>query len=293
MNSVTFDDFFQGQSLHYLLEAIDLALREDGRDLTSRAVFSPDETSEAVLVAKQDAVLAGLPLLPIVLEATTKYEPGVWDYQPLKKDGEHVSYGERLAVIKGGTRLILKAERVMLNFVTHLSGIATLTATYAEKLAGSKTRLLDTRKTQPCQRYPEKYAVLMGGGFNHRANLEAMLMLKDNHIDAAGGISNAVELLRRAYDPCPPIEVECRTLEEVREAVNVKADRIMLDNMNLEMISRALALIPDGTETEVSGGVSLESIGDYGALKPKGPDFVSVGRLTHSAPVADFSLLFT
>jgi len=165
--------------------------------------------------------------------------------------------------------------------------VATATASYAQKLSGTRTRLLDTRKTLPGLRYPEKYAVRVGGGCNHRMNLSEMLMLKDNHIDRAGSITQAVGLLRVAYDRCPPIEVECRTLAEVREAAGLGVERIMLDNMDLKTMAEALRMVPPTTETEVSGGVNMESIESIARL---GPDFISVGALTHSAPALDLSM---
>ncbi len=158
------------------------------------------------------------------------------------------------------------------------------------ELKGTGVRLLDTRKTTPCLRWPEKYAVQAGGGTNHRKNLAEMLMLKDNHIDAAGSITAAVAALRARYRPCPPVEVECRTLEHVREAVAAKAERIMMDNMEGPLLSRALALVPPDVEAEVSGGVRLETIRAIALMGPRRPDFISVGRLTHSAVAADFSM---
>ena len=185
---------------------------------------------------------------------------------------------------------MLKAERVILNFITHLSGIANLTARYVRELDGTGVRLLDTRKTTPGLRWPEKYAVQAGGGVNHRKNLAEMLMLKDNHIDAAGSITAAVAKLRARYRPCPPVEVECRTLEHVREAVAAGAERIMMDNMEAPRLSQALALVPPDIEAEVSGGVRLETIRAIALTGPRRPDFISVGRLTHSAVAADFSM---
>ena len=195
-----------------------------------------------------------------------------------------------VARIKAPAVAMLKAERVVLNFITHLSGIANLTARYVRELEGTGVRLLDTRKTTPCLRWPEKYAVQAGGGHNHRKNLAEMLMLKDNHIDAAGSITAAVATLRARYNPCPPIEVECRTLDHVREAIAANADRIMMDNMGGELLSQALALVPTRIETEVSGGVRLETIRALALTEPRRPDFISVGRLTHSAVAADFSM---
>ena len=283
--SRSFNAFFTGAARDSLLRCVDLALAEDGTDLTSRAVFGPGDRAVGELVAKSQAVAAGLPLAALVLD---RVQPGAGDgVVLLAADGDELSPGTVAARLDCPTLALLKAEWVFLNLICRLSGIATLTARYAAELAGTRTRLLDTRKTTPGLRHAEKYAVLCGGGENHRLDLEEMLMLKDNHIDRAGGIAPAVAALRRAYAPCPPIEVECRTLDEVRQAVAAAVDRIMLDNMDQETTRRALALVPAAIPTELSGGVSLENIRDLAAL---GPDFISVGRLTHSAPAADFSL---
>lgn len=283
MNATSFESFFTGPAMDILLRGIDMALEEDGRDLTSLALFHEDDVLEARIVAKQEAVIAGLPLIPIILRRTG--ENGFTDISA--RDGDLVKPGDVVARLHGPAPLLLKAERVIMNFLCHLSGIATLTRRYVQEVAGTRTRLLDTRKTMPGLRYPEKYAVLCGGGLNHRLDLSRMLMLKDNHIDRAGGITKAVALLRAAYDPCPPIEVECRTLKEVSEAVSLAVDRIMLDNMSLELLKAALAVIPENIESEVSGGVHFENLAEIAAL---GPDYISVGRLTHSAPFADLSM---
>lgn len=292
MKLQNFNTFFQGSALEFLLKSINTALDEDGSDLTSRAIFAPEQQSTAMLVAKEASIVAGLPVIPIVLKQAERFEYSPWECSFAVEEGSTVKEGTVLAEVTASTRLILKAERIFLNFITHMSGIANLTAKYVKELEQSPSRLLDTRKTLPGLRYPEKYAVLAGGGYNHRFNLEDMLMLKDNHIDAAGGISAAVKTLRATYAPCPPIEVECRNLAEVEEAVNAAADRIMLDNMDIPTASKAMGLIPQTIETEISGGVSLDSIGKLGRITPRPPDFISVGRLTHSAPVADFSLRF-
>ncbi|MGE4552015.1 MAG: carboxylating nicotinate-nucleotide diphosphorylase [Desulfovibrionaceae bacterium] len=280
-----FEAFFQAEARLFLLTAIKIALSEDGPDLTSQGVFAPDDRARARVVAKQSTLVAGLPIIPLVLEFGGD-EPDCATALHAA-DGDRVAPGDVVAEIRGPAVKLLKAERVILNFITHLSGIAELTAQYVARLEGTATRLLDTRKTLPGLRYPEKYAVLCGGGVNHRLNLVEMLMLKNNHIDRAGGITPAVARLREAYSPCPPIEVECRTEAEVREAAALGVDRIMLDNMAPEAMRAALTLIPEDTETEVSGGVTLETIRDIALL---GPDYVSVGRLTHSAPASDFSM---
>lgn len=291
MKHDSFDFFFDDSARRRLYSAVTLALAEDGEDLTSSAVFGPADALDAHIVAKDDAVLAGLPLISIILrEALPEKESLACTVECLFCDGDRVARGDVLARISGGARRILKAERVILNFLCHLSGIATLTARYADALEGTGVTLLDTRKTLPGLRYPEKYATLVGGAQNHRKNLEEMLMLKDNHIDRAGSITAAVERLRAAYVPCPPIETECRNLDEVREAVACAVDRVMLDNMQTAEIQEALRLIPPHMETEISGGVSLENIRELAFASGTPPTFISVGKITHSAPYADFSM---
>ena len=287
----SFEAFFDGKAQRYLYDAISLALREDGPDLTSTAVFDAEELLNAEIVAKDDIVLAGLPLIPIILqESLSEKDSASCSYEYFAKDGDHVKKGTVLAVIRGGARRILKSERIILNFLCHLSGIATLTARYVKMLEGTGITLLDTRKTLPGLRYPEKYAVLMGGAQNHRKNLTEVLMLKDNHNDMAGSITRAVSKLRETYSPCPPIEVECRNEAEVREAVACEVDWIMFDNMTPEEVTKALALVPKEIKTEVSGGVSLDNIGPLAAAGKAGLTYISVGRITHSAPVADCSM---
>jgi nicotinate-nucleotide pyrophosphorylase (carboxylating) len=294
MHCLSFDEFFQGPPREFLLGAIRTALEEDGADLTSNAVFSRTHQCKVVLVAKENSLVAGLPMIPLIMAEAEKYASGSWSYAAEAQEGALVTAGTILAVISGPSRLLLKTERIIINFISHMSGVANLTARYVKALQGSGTRLLDTRKTLPGMRHAQKYAVLVGGGHNHRFGLEDMLMLKDNHIDAAGSISEAVKLLRRAYNPCPRIEVECRNAAEAAEAVRAGVDRIMLDNMDAAGIAGALAIIPERIETEVSGGVNLENIAQLvqAAAGSRGPDFVSVGRLTHSAPAADFSMRF-
>ncbi|MHC1710548.1 MAG: carboxylating nicotinate-nucleotide diphosphorylase [Solidesulfovibrio sp.] len=290
MTDPRFDGFFQGPARHFLLRAIDLALEEDGPDLTSMAVFAPTDRLAASIVAKEDTLVAGLPIAPLVIERMGQTDH--CDITLNAADGDHVPNRTVVASLVGPAVTLLKAERVILNFLCHLSGIANKVSLAVAALAGTKTRLLDTRKTLPGLRYPEKYAVLIGGGKNHRKDLAEMLMLKDNHIDRAGGIPQAVAALRKAYqnsmDKMPPVEIECRTLAEVGQAIAERPRRIMLDNMDTETMRQALAMVPAGIETEVSGGVDLAALAGIGAL---GPDFVSVGRITHSAPSADFSML--
>ena len=290
MNKPNFSDFFTGEALAFLLATLRAALQEDGTDLTTNAVFTPEATLSASIVAKEDSLVAGLALLPLVLEETALVEPGLWQIHHTTAEGTRVSKGTTVASFSGSARVLLRAERIILNFLCHLSGIANLAHAYTSQLEGTGVRLLDTRKTLPGLRYPEKYAVLVGGGSNHRKNLRDMLMLKDNHIDAAGGIAPAVEALRTSCRGIP-IEVECRSVEDVREATALHVERIMLDNMDDSSMRQSLALVPPFIEVEISGNVTLETIRQcVFADCPRKPDFISVGRLTHSARYADFSM---
>ncbi|MDR2743762.1 MAG: carboxylating nicotinate-nucleotide diphosphorylase [Desulfovibrio sp.] len=277
--------FFSSGEQTLLARSIDLALDEDGPDLTAQAVFPPGTRLEALIHAKQAGMVVGLPIIGAVFKRLN----AKFAWRPLVREGATVPAMTDVAAIAASAADLLRAERVILNYISRLSGIANLTARYVRALRGTGVRLLDTRKTTPGLRLPEKYAVQVGGGVNHRRNLAEMLMLKDNHIDAAGSIARAVALLRARYDPCPPIEVECRTLDHVREAVEAGISRIMMDNMTPDLLEQALALVPRRIETEVSGGVTLENIRRLALIKPQ-PDFVSVGRLTHSAVAADFSM---
>lgn len=278
-----FHAFFHGDALRYLERLIRLSLEEDGRDLTSEALFSETDRADAVIRAKQDTRIVGLPIIPLILAQL----PGPVHVHFAVAEGGRITEGTYVARLHGQARTLLKAERVILNFIGRLSGIANLTEAFCQRIAGTGVCLLDTRKTTPGLRYAEKYAVIMGGGSNHRLNLSSMLMLKDNHIDRAGGITPAVRRLLAAYDPCPPIEVECRTLQEVQEAAVLPVKRIMLDNMPPEEMTRALSMIPETMETEISGGVSLDTVADLARLRPT---FISAGALTHSAICADISM---
>ncbi len=292
MSDVTFQDYFHDEALGYVKQCISLALEEDGPDLTAEGIFAPDHTMRATIIAKEASIVAGLPLIPHIFAEYGASGGGTCFWQPCVSEGAKVEKDTELLRLHGASVDMLKLERVILNFLTHLSGIANLTAQYVAALEGTGVRLLDTRKTLPGLRWPEKYAVRIGGGYNHRRNLKELLMLKDNHIDASGSITKAVQKLRATYSPCPPIEVECRNGEEVREAVSAKADRIMLDNMNVAELSQCLPLIPKAIEAEISGGVNLETIRELAlsAHDTRPADFISVGRLTHSAPTADFSM---
>lgn len=270
---------------------IDIALEEDGADLTSEGIFSPDHISKAVILTKEESFIVGLPLIKPILEKCLFEKNYTLDFH--LEEGTRVEKGTIFCTITAPTAVLLKAERVILNFISHLSGVANLTFKYTEEIKGTGVILLDTRKTLPGMRYLEKYAVSCANAKNHRLALDDMLMLKDNHIDAVGSIPNAVKLLREKYLDCPPIEVECRTYEEVQIAVAAMPERIMLDNMSHAEIERSLITIPESIEVEISGNVSLESIATLARLSPqRKPDFISVGKITHSAPTADFSLRY-
>ena len=261
------------------------ALQEDitGEDVTTNAILPEDCQGEAELLCKQDGIIAGL---DVFARAFTLLDDKVW-FDFFVKDGDEVHKGQKLAKVVGSIRAILSAERVGLNYLQRMSGIATSTHQVVSLLAGTGITLVDTRKTTPNMRVFEKYAVTVGGGKNHRYNLSDGVLLKDNHISAAGGVAKAVALAK-AYAPfVRKIEVETETLDMVREAVEAGADIIMLDNMSHDMMREAIALIDGRAETECSGNVTKENIA---ALSDIGVDYISSGALTHSAPILDLSL---
>jgi nicotinate-nucleotide pyrophosphorylase (carboxylating) len=269
-------------SLHRLIQQ---ALSEDigNGDVTSEAIIPADATATAEIKAKQDLVLAGIDVAREVfysLDPSTKFEP-------LAKDGDKIKSGAVLARVSGKTRVLLAGERVALNLLQHMSGIATLTAKYVERLKGTKAQILDTRKTLPGLRQLEKHAVRMGGGKNHRMGLYDMALIKDNHIKASGSITDACERVRGKFYDRFKIEVETKTIEEVREALAVKADIIMLDNMPLDIMKEAVKMTSGNALVEASGNVTLETVR---AIAETGVDFISSGSLTHSAPAADVSM---
>lgn len=269
----------------YLKNLIENALSEDigPGDVTTEATIPADSTSTAEMLAKQDLVLAGL---DVSREVFHYLDPDI-QFTPLAKDGDKIKAGTVLVRLSGKTRVLLTGERAALNFLQHLSGIATLTAKYVEKIKGLKVEVLDTRKTLPGLRQIEKHAVRMGGGKNHRMGLYDMVLIKDNHITAAGGLTNAVERVRNRMQNRFKIEVEAKTIEEVREALSAKVDTIMLDNMPVEIMREAVKLIAGRALVEASGNVTLDTIR---AIAETGVDFISVGSLTHSAPAADISM---
>ena len=261
------------------------ALQEDitGEDVTTNAILPEDCQGEAELLCKQDGIIAGL---DVFARPFTLLDDKVW-FEFCVKDGDEVHRGQKLAKVVGSMRAILSAERVGLNYLQRMSGIATYTHQVVSLLEGTGITLVDTRKTTPNMRVFEKYAVTVGGGKNHRYNLSDGILLKDNHISAAGGVAKAIALAK-AYAPfVRKIEVETETLDMVREAVEAGADIIMLDNMSHDMMKQAVALIDGRAETECSGNVTKENIA---ALADIGVDYISSGALTHSAPILDLSL---
>ncbi len=274
-----------------LLQLIDIALEEDGEDLTSLGAFENSHRSQAYIIAKEYSFVVGLFLVPMVLDKMLDKNDYIFTQEV--EEGARVSPMTRLCTIEAPTSILLKAERVILNFITHISGVANLSYHYVKELEGTGVTLLDTRKTLPGMRYLEKYAVACSGAKNHRLALDDMLMLKDNHIDAFGSITKAVEALRNKYEKCPPIEVECRNIAEVDEAVVARPERIMLDNMPPNLLKAALIRIPKDFEVEISGNVSIENIRSLALVcEERKPNFISVGKITHSAPTADFSLKY-
>lgn len=261
------------------------ALREDitSEDITTNAVMRGPKKGEVELICKEDGVIAGISVFERVftlLDDQTKAEFYV-------SDGERVKKGQLLGLISGDIRVLLSGERTALNYLQRMSGIATYTRQIADLLAGSKTKLLDTRKTTPNMRIFEKYAVRVGGGFNHRYNLSDGILLKDNHIAAAGGVAKAVAMARDYAPFVRKIEVETETMAQVREAVEAGADIIMLDNMTPELMKEAIAYIGGRAETECSGNVTKENVQ---RLTELGVDYISSGALTHSSPILDLSL---
>jgi len=262
-----------------------LALEEDlgPGDVTSEATIHPESESVAVMLAKQDLILAGL----AVARAVFHYlDPNI-QFTTIVKDGDVITAGTEIAKLSGNTRALLAGERVALNLLQHLSGIATLTTAYTEQVKGLKVELLDTRKTLPGLRQLEKYAVRVGGGKNHRFGLYDGVLIKDNHIKASGSITKAVERSRKSAHHLLKIEVETKTLDEVSEALAAGADVIMLDNMPIDMMRKAVDLVAGKALLEASGNITLKTIR---AVAEAGVDFISSGSLTHSAPAADISM---
>lgn len=261
------------------------ALEEDitSEDITTNAVMRERREGEVELICKEDGIIAGLWVFERVF---TLLDPST-TVTLFVKDGDEVKKGQKMGVVTGDIRVLLSGERAALNYLQRMSGIATYTRSVAKLLEGTKTKLLDTRKTTPNMRIFEKYAVRTGGGYNHRYNLSDGVLLKDNHIGAAGSVKKAVEMAREYAPFVRKIEVETETLEMVKEAVEAGADIIMLDNMSLEMMKEAVDYIDGRASTECSGNVTKENAAQLAAA---GVDYISSGALTHSAPILDISL---
>lgn len=277
MNQIT----MKLQADHLILEA----LKEDisSEDVTTNSVMKEAVAGEVDLICKQDGIIAGLEVFERVftlLDPDTKVEL-------YYKDGEEVKNGQLMGKVKGDIRVLLSGERVALNYLQRMSGIATYTNSVAKLLERSKIKLLDTRKTTPNMRIFEKYAVRAGGGYNHRYNLSDGVLLKDNHIGAAGSVTKAVQMAKEYAPFVRKIEVEVENLDMVKEAVEAGADIIMLDNMSPAEMAEAIRIIDGRAETECSGNMTIENIKTITAL---GVDYVSSGALTHSAPILDISL---
>lgn len=261
------------------------ALQEDitSEDVTTNAVMREDKLGRADLICKEDGILCGLSIFQRVFELLDDNVVFETKYQ----DGDKVKKGDLIGVVKGDIKVLLSGERTALNYLQRMSGIATFTNQFVTELAGYKTKLLDTRKTTPNMRIFEKYAVKVGGGCNHRYNLSDGILLKDNHIGAAGSVTKAVEMAKEYAPFVRKIEVEVETLDMVDEAIAAGADIIMLDNMDNETMIEAVRRIGNKAQTECSGNVTKERLREIAEI---GVDFVSAGALTHSAPILDVSL---
>jgi nicotinate-nucleotide pyrophosphorylase (carboxylating) len=266
-------------------ELILSALREDitSEDITTNSVMRSYQIGEVDLICKQDGVIAGLDVFKRVFELLDADTEVILH----AKDGDFVKNGEKIGLVRGDIRVLLSGERTALNYLQRMSGIATYTRSIVDLLKGSNTKLLDTRKTTPNMRVFEKYAVKVGGGCNHRYNLSDGILLKDNHIGAAGGVKEAVAMAKEYAPFVRKIEIEVENLDMLREALDAGADIIMLDNMSVEDMKEAVSLAKGKAETECSGNVTRENIA---RLTDIGVDYISSGALTHSAPIMDLSL---
>lgn len=262
-----------------------MALREDvsNEDITTNSIINEKREGKVQLICKEDGILAGIEVFKRVFQLLDENIK----FSIQKKDGEKIKNKELIGEIYGDVRAILTGERTALNYLQHMSGIATYTNNMVELLKGSNIKLLDTRKTTPNMRIFDKYSVKIGGGYNHRYNLSDGILIKDNHIDAAGSITKAIKLAKEYVPFVRKIEVEVENLDMVAEALEAGADIIMLDNMSPELMRTAVKLIAGRAETECSGNISKESIEK---IKDTGVDYISSGALTHSAPILDFSL---
>jgi len=276
---------FPTQDAHTLIR---LALAEDVRtgDFTSLWTLPAEQVQTATLIAKENGIVAGMPIIPLVFSELG----GNVEIDAFIQDGDSVKAGDKIATIKGETKTLLSGERVMLNFLQQLSGVATITGKFAAALKGGKTKVLDTRKTIPGFRTLQKYAVLAGGGSNHRMGLWDMVLIKDNHIAAAGGVLEAWNAVKKQNTQNLKVEIEVENLEQLKLLLGLGVDRIMLDNMNNETMREAVRIVResgDSPELEASGNMTLERVMEIADI---GLDFISVGALTHSVQALDISM---
>jgi len=290
IKSNAFNEFFLNQLKLEINQLIQVSLKEDLDeigDVTSNSIIKNEKQGTAIIIAKQNGVFSG----GFVVKMVYSYIDQLVKVNLNVNDGILIKKNQLVIEIQGPVKSILIGERTSLNFLARMSGVATLTNKFVQKLEKANIKILDTRKTIPGWRYLDKYSVLIGGGKNHRIGLFDMVLIKENHIAAAGSIENAVSLCRRylkSNNLHLKMEVETRNLKEIKEALELNVDRIMLDNMNIEQIKQAVELVDGKIELEISGGVNLDNIDDY---YDSGVEFISVGQLTNSAEAFDYSLL--
>lgn len=275
-----------GLSPNHIFQQVKEAISEDlagGEDITSVATITDSQVSTADFICRADGIVSGLHVAAAVLEYC-----GINHYEVLVDEGAKVSAGKILITVQANTRKLLLAERTAINFLSHLSGISTSTSKWVSELSGTKCKVRDTRKTTPGLRQLEKFAVRMGAGLNHRISLSESALIKDNHIVAAGSITNAFKLVKQKF-PNKKIEIEVDTLEQLAEAILLKPDLILLDNMSVDQCSKAVSIANGTVKLEASGGLTLENAKAYANT---GIDYMAVGALTHSAPILDIGLDF-
>jgi nicotinate-nucleotide pyrophosphorylase (carboxylating) len=275
-----------GLSPNHIFQQVKEAISEDlagGEDITSVATITDSQVSTADFICRADGIVSGLHVAAAVLEYC-----GINHYEVLVDEGAKVSAGKILITVQANTRKLLLAERTAINFLSHLSGISTSTSKWVSELSGTKCKVRDTRKTTPGLRQLEKFAVRMGAGLNHRISLSESALIKDNHIVAAGSITNAFKLVKQKF-PNKKIEIEVDTLEQLSEAILLKPDLILLDNMSVDQCIKAVSITNGTVKLEASGGLTLENAKAYANT---GIDYMAVGALTHSAPILDIGLDF-
>ena len=275
-----------GLSPNYIFQQVKDAISEDlagGQDLTSIATITQSQVSTADFITRTNGVVSGLHVVAAVLEYC-----GVNHYEVLVDEGAKVSVGKVLITAQGNTQKILLAERTALNFLSHLSGISTVTNQWVSEISGTKCQIRDTRKTTPGLRMLEKFAVRMGGGVNHRSSLSQAVLIKDNHVMAAGSITDAFDAIKKMY-PDKSIEIEVDSIDQLKEAIKLKPDLILLDNMSAEQCSQAVLISAGLVKLEASGGIAINNAKTYAAT---GVDYLAIGSITHSAPALDIGLDF-